>query len=249
MIERGLVSPASAAAAHRKWWDENAREYLVEHGDALAGRLQWGPEGVTEAELALMGDVTGKAILEVGSGAGQCSQWLHSQGAQVITSDISLEMLKAGGPHLLRVQADGYLLPFADNSLDITFSSYGALPFLPDAPAVLREWARVTRELVIFSVTHPIRWALRDDPADLTISRSYFDRNAYIERNNEGEVAYTEHHRTIGDWVSAIVGAGLSLEKIVEPEWPESNTESWGAWSPKRGMLIPGTAIFVARVK
>ena len=249
MIERGSVSAASAAAAHRKWWDENASSYLAEHGEALAGRLQWGPEGVTEAELGLMGALSGKTVLEVGSGAGQCSQWLRSQGAEPITSDISFEMLKAGDPSLLKVQADGYLLPFADQSFDITFSSYGALPFLPNAPDVLREWARVTRERVIFSVTHPLRWALLDDPEDLTISRSYFDRSTYIERNEKNAVTYTEHHRTIGDWVSAIVGAGLSLEKIVEPEWPESNTESWGAWSPKRGMLIPGTAIFVARVK
>jgi len=249
VIERGSVSAASATAAHRKWWDENASSYLAEHGEALAGRLQWGPEGVTEAELGLMGALSGKTVLEVGSGAGQCSQWLRSQGAEPITSDISFEMLKAGDPSLLKVQADGYLLPFADQSFDITFSSYGALPFLPNAPDVLREWARVTRERVIFSVTHPLRWALLDDPEDLTISRSYFDRSTYIERSEKNAVTYTEHHRTIGDWVSAIVGAGLSLEKIVEPEWPESNTETWGAWSPKRGMLIPGTAIFVARVK
>lgn len=249
VIERGSVSPASAAAAHRRWWDEHAREYLAEHGDTLANRLQWGPEGVSEAELGLMGAVAGRTILEVGSGAGQCSQWLRSHGAHVIASDISLEMLRAGDPGLLRVQADGFLLPFADQSVDITFSSYGALPFLPDAPAVLREWARVTRDLVIFSVTHPMRWALLDDPEDLTISRSYFDRNAYIERNDKHEVTYTEHHRTIGDWVGAIVSAGMSLEQIVEPEWPDRNTETWGAWSPARGKLTPGTAIFVAKVK
>ena len=249
MIERGSVSPASAAAAHRRWWDENAHIYLSEHGQALAGSLQWGPEGVTEGDLRLMGEVAGRTILEVGSGAGQCSQWLHSQGAHCISSDLSLEMLKAGDSALIRVQADGYQLPFADRSFDITFSSYGALPFLPDAPAVLREWARVTRDLVIFSVTHPIRWAMRDDPADLTISRSYFDRSTYIERDDQNQVTYTEHHRTIGDWVGAIVTAGMSVAEIVEPEWPAWNSETWGAWSPSRGKLIPGTAIFVAKVQ
>jgi hypothetical protein len=61
-------------------------------------------------------------------------------------------------------------------------------------------------------------------------------------------MTYTEHHRTIGDWVGAIVAAGMSVEEIVEPEWPTWNSETWGAWSPERGKLIPGTAIFVAKV-
>jgi len=33
---------------------------------------------------------------------------------------------------------------------------------------------------------------------------------------------------------------------LVEPEWPEDNSRTWGAWSPLRGALMPGTAIFVA---
>jgi hypothetical protein len=32
----------------------------------------------------------------------------------------------------------------------------------------------------------------------------------------------------------------------VEPEWPEDRTEEWGQWSPLRGALVPGTAIFCA---
>ncbi|HET8769211.1 MAG TPA: SAM-dependent methyltransferase, partial [Pedococcus sp.] len=28
-------------------------------------------------------------------------------------------------------------------------------------------------------------------------------------------------------------------------EWPERNTQTWGGWSPTRGRLFPGTAIFV----
>jgi hypothetical protein len=52
------------------------------------------------------------------------------------------------------------------------------------------------------------------------------------------------HHSTLSDRVREIVGAGLVLEDIVEPEWPEDRTEVWGQWSPLRGALLPGSAIF-----
>ena len=42
-----------------------------------------------------------------------------------------------------------------------------------------------------------------------------------------------------------ITAAGMTLVDVVEPEWPADLTRTWGAWSPLRGQLIPGTAIFV----
>ena len=76
-----LITPALAAAAARSWWDQHAFEYLDVHGPALKSRLQWGPEGWNEADLGLLGAVKGKRVLEVGSGACQCSQWLAMAGA------------------------------------------------------------------------------------------------------------------------------------------------------------------------
>jgi hypothetical protein len=35
------------------------------------------------------------------------------------------------------------------------------------------------------------------------------------------------------------------LDDVVEPEWPEGRERIWGQWSPLRGALFPGTAIFV----
>jgi hypothetical protein len=114
---------------------------------------------------------------------------------------------------------------------------------------VLREVFRVLRAggRFAFSVTHPIRWTLPDDPgpAGLTIASSYFDRTPYVEMDDDGHPGYVEHHRTFGDWVGDVSEAGFTLTSVVEPEWPPDLTESWGGWSPLRGRLIPGTAVFV----
>ena len=86
------------------------------------------------------------------------------------------------------------------------------------------------------------------DPGEggLTVRQSYFDRTPYVEENSAGQAVYVEHHRTLGDRVRELVAAGLVLLDLVEPEWPEGRTEVWGQWSPLRGALMPGTAIFVA---
>ena len=77
------------------------------------------------------------------------------------------------------------------------------------------------------------------------MTQSYFDRTPYVEADSDGEATYVEHHRTLGDRVRELVGAGLVLVDLVEPEWPERNEQMWGGWSPLRGAPVPGTAIFV----
>ena len=90
--------------------------------------------------------------------------------------------------------------------------------------------------------------ASADDPGPegLVAQNSYFDRRPYVEVDEDGAVIYVEHHRTLGDRVRELVAAGFRLEDIVEPEWPEGHERVWGQWSPLRGQLFPGTAIYVA---
>ncbi len=112
----------------------------------------------------------------------------------------------------------------------------------------MREIARVLRPggRWVFAVTHPMRWMFPDDPGPggLTVTQSYFDRSPYVEVDDTGRATYVEHHRTLGDYVGQLTGAGLRLVELVEPEWPEGHTGTWGQWSPLRGKFFPGTAIF-----
>src|SRR5664279_4381279 len=96
-------------------------------------------------------------------------------------------------------------LPFADGSFDIAFSAFGALQCVLDAERAVAEVARVLRPggRFAFSVTHPIRWSMPDDPTaeGLVVTMSYFDRTPYVEQDEAGAPSYVEHHRTLGDWV------------------------------------------------
>ena len=247
----------SSVRASRAWWDAEAPAYAEEHGrflgdDSPDGALVWGPEGLTEAELGLLGPVAGRRVLEVGAGGAQGARWLAGQGATAVALDVSLRMLRhADGlsPVGPRVQADAGRLPFATASFDLACSAYGAVPFVADVGAVFAEVARVLRPggRWVFSVTHPVRWAFPDAPGPegLVADRPYFDRTPYVERDESGTPTYVEHHRTLGDTVRGLVGAGLRVVDLVEPEWPEHHDQVWGGWSPLRGRIIPGTAIWV----
>jgi SAM-dependent methyltransferase len=261
-VARRPMGQRDSAAASRRWWDADAEEYQAEHGSFLGDTdFVWCPERLREADAHLLGDpegLVGASALEVGCGAASCARWLAGRGARVVALDLSAGMLRQAALASERssvavplVQAGAEQLPFLDESFDLACSAFGAVPFVADPGAVMREVARVLRPggRWVFAVNHPMRWMFSDDPGPdgLTITQSYFDRSPYVEVDADGRPSYVEHHRTLGDRIRDVVAAGLILEDLVEPEWPEELTETWGQWSPLRGELFPGTAIFRCR--
>ena len=255
---RRPVSEGTSRSANRRDWDAYADEYQASHGQFLRDvGFVWCPEGVDEADVHLLGNVTGRSVLEVGCGAAQCARWLTTRGARAVGLDLSLRQLQ----HSRRIDEETGIrvpvvcgtatdLPFPDDTFDVVFCAFGAFQFVADAEQAVREVARVLRRdgIFAFSVTHPVRWSMPDDPSaeGLRVTSSYFDRTPYVEEDERGEVTYVEHHRTLGDWVGILARCGFRLTDLVEPEWPEGHDRIWGGWGPERGRLVPGTAIFRA---
>lgn len=255
---RRLTTAAETRSANQVWWDADADAYQAEHGDFLGDvDFVWCPEGLRESEAQLLGPVDGHQVLEIGCGAASCARWLATQGAAVVAADLSAGMLRhavAGarrsGVTVPLVQCDATDLPFADAHFDAVCTAFGAVPFVADSARLMREVYRVLRPggRWVFSVTHPMRWIFPDDPgeAGLIAIHQYFNRTPYVETDDNGDTVYVEQHRTLGDRIRELVSAGFVLRDLVEPEWPDDHTQTWGQWSPLRGQIFPGTAIFVA---
>jgi SAM-dependent methyltransferase len=256
-IARRPEDAAATTRANRRWWDADADDYHAEHGEFLGDAdFVWCPERLREADAALLGDVAGRDVLEVGGGSAMCSRWLAGEGARPVSFDLSAGMLRHAqlgatrtGVTVPLVQADAQRLPFRDATFDVAFTAFGAVPFVADSARLMREVARVLRPggRWVFATTHPTRWAFPDDPgpAGLTATMSYFDRTPYVEFDRTGQATYVEHHRTLGDRVAELDAAGFRLRALVEPQWPADLTSEWGQWSPRRGAILPGTAIYV----
>ena len=258
-VERRHVDEIESRRANSADWDRYADEYQSTHGEFLGDiGFVWGPEGLTEAEAGVLGPLDGRVVLEVGSGAGQCSRWVVARGGRAVGVDLSYRQLQharrideATGVPVPSVLGTATALPFADDAFDVVFSSFGALQFVADIEVAVAETARVLRPggRYAFSITHPTRWMFPDDPGEegLVASQSYWDRTPYVEVDDAtGEVAYVEHHRTLGDWVSLLARNGFRITDLLEPEWPAGHERIWGGWSATRGRFTPGTALFGA---
>lgn len=258
-VVRRSAGSAESVAANSAWWDADADDYHREHGEFLGvSDFRWCPEGLREADARLLGELAGRRVLEVGCGSAPCARWLVSEGASAVGLDLSAAMLRyataanaATGIGVPLVRGNAERLPFTGGHFDLACSAFGAVPFVADVAALFGEVARVLRPngRWVFSVTHPMRWIFPDDPGPdgLMVTASYFDRTPYIEVDGDGTATYVEHHRTFGDYVRALIGAGFTIDNVLEPEWPDGHTQEWGQWSPLRGALFPGTAIFCCR--
>jgi SAM-dependent methyltransferase len=257
-VLRRNVTDAESRVAGRRWWDADADAYQDEHGVFLGDvDFVWCPEGLREADARLLGELRGRRVLELGCGAAAGARWLKTRGAEVAALDLSAGMLRhareaadRSGVRVPLVQADALALPFADQAFDVVCTAFGAVPFVADSAAVMREVARVLRPggNWVFSITHPMRWIFLDEPGEdgLRAMNSYFDRRPYVEQDEDGVPGYVEQHRTLGDRIRELVAAGFVLRDLIEPEWPVGHEQIWGQWSPLRGRLFPGTAIFIA---
>ena len=152
-VERRPVSERESRSANGPDWDRYADEYQATHGAFLGDAgFVWGPEGHTEDELGVLGDVTGLDVLEVGSGAGQCSRWVRTHGGRGFGLDLSHRQLQHSlrldeetGVAVPSVRGTATALPFAADSFDVVFCSFGALQFVSDIDVAVAEVARVLR--------------------------------------------------------------------------------------------------------
>lgn len=95
-------------------------------------------------------DLSGKVVLDLGCGTGYFSQALTERGAEVISFDLSAQMLDVAKQRCANkvttyIQGDAESLPLRDNSVDYVFSSL-ALQWCSDFAVPLREIRRVIRE-------------------------------------------------------------------------------------------------------
>ncbi|GAB3584073.1 class I SAM-dependent methyltransferase [Calidifontibacter terrae] len=110
---------------------------------------------LADDSIELLQDVTtlgGKFVLDVGAGPAEFAAAFRAAGARYVPvdHDVTVASVRDGG-----VVATAAALPFADNSVDIVFSS-NVWEHVPDPEAVADELVRVTRPggLVFLSYTN-----------------------------------------------------------------------------------------------
>jgi SAM-dependent methyltransferase len=237
------ADPRAMHAANRAAWNEAAERYEGWFEEAVT-LIRSGGSNLFGVEHDLLGDLragagTGRAIhLQCAGGRDTLSLW-NLGAREVVGVDISPRMLelaerltRATGAPARWIEADVLDTPHElDGSADLVYTGRGALIWLHDLPAWAAVIARLlapTGRLVLFD-GHPAEW-LFDADADGRLVATDYDYFGGAEASKGWAPEYIDHLSlaeddqswkfarawTLGEIVTALVGAGLRLERLVE---------------------------------
>ncbi len=224
------------AEVNRQRWEAMASEYQAEHGEEIGGELAeaWGVWRIPEAELQVLGDVSGLDVLELGCGAAQWSIALARRGARVTGLDQSAEQLRhardaaeAAGVEVALVEASAEAVPLDDAAFDVVFCDHGAIGWA-DPLVLIPEAARLLRPggLLAWCWGTPLLevcWPTDAERAGTTLVRDLHGMHRFIDET-DGTVAFMlPHSRTI----AALTQAGLAVESLLEPVPAEGSTSTF----------------------
>ena len=189
----------------------------------LAGAAEW------PAMRALLPDLGGSGVVDLGCGFGWFCRWAREQGAaRVLGIDISEQMLgraraeSAEDAAITYVRADLEAIDLPPASFDVAYSSL-ALHYVRDPAALL---ATVHRALVpcgrlVFSTEHPIYMAPAHPSWTVDAAgRKTWSLNQYLVEGQRvtdwlanGVVKY---HRTIGTILNLLIRVGFTIRHVEE---------------------------------
>jgi SAM-dependent methyltransferase len=209
-------------------YDEN--EFFEAYGKME--RSMNGLEGAGEwhALKAMMPDLKGKSVLDLGCGYGWHCLYAHEQGARDVTGvDISEKMLDkaaslAEGTGITYIRQPIEDLSFPESRFDVVISSlaFHYVSEFAEACAKIRQVLKPGGTL-LFSVEHPVftaraeqNWIYGDDGKPL-----HWPLDDYQSEGRRVTSFLTDnvvkYHRTVSSYINTVIQAGFGIAEIGEP--------------------------------
>ena len=224
-------------------WDESVPIHVASDfyrvNDFLGGEST-----LQQIDIDEIGDLEGKSLLHLQCHFGLDTLSFARLGAEVTGVDFSEPAIVAARDLSTRAGVPGtfvvselYDSPVAvDGPFDVVYVNVGALCWLPE----IKGWADVVAGFLkpggVFYMReiHPIVWTLDDEVEDqrLVIRFPYFEREAPLRWDGQTDyaepaarlsntVSYEWNHG-LGEIISALITAGLTIEFVHELDWTVS---------------------------
>ncbi len=190
--------------------------------DGLDGAAEW------PALRAMLPDVRGLKVLDLGCGFGWFCRWARAHGAaQVLGVDVSERMLARAAVStrdaaIAYTRADLELVELPPASFDVAYSSL-VFHYVADLERLMSEVHRSLRPggCLVFSAEHPIYTAPAEPGWSLdSAGRKTWPINGYLVEGPRSTDWLTrgviKHHRTLGTYISILLRAGFVLTHIEE---------------------------------
>lgn len=208
-------------------WNDLASGYEVARSkeDSLDRLVEW------PAQRALLGDVTGRSVLDAGCGNGaKVAQLVHDGAAASVGVDISRNFIASPPSGLQLIEGDlsdlAALPQLAGRRFDrvLFLQSFG---YAKDPVAALRSARSLLADdgFILLTRTQPVSYAIeRAEANGTTLGQEYFatEEFAYRHVNWDQRISLTKKPYTMSDLLNAFSGAGLWVETTVEPQMPDA---------------------------
>ncbi len=241
------------ALRNRAYWDRLSDEYQERHKEFIRQpEPRWGVWQIPDSELGVLGDVSGKDVLELGCGAAHWSILLAKLGAQPVGLDNSArqleharELMAEAGVDFPLVHSSAEEVPLPDESFDVVFCDHGAFTFA-DPYKLVPEAARLLRPggLLAFSKSSPFVAVAEgdDERVHATLSRDYFG----LHEIDDGDVV--TYDLPYGEWIRLFRANGFVVEDLIEPRPAEDATSTyWDEAERDWARRWPSESIWKAR--
>ena len=219
---------------NRALWQATSDSYQERHAASLAGKnaMAWGLWRVPEADLHILGEVTGKDILELGCGAARWSIELARLGARPVGLDLSSRQLEHArrimaeeGIDFPLIEASAEDVPLPDASFDMVFCDWGAMTFcdplrtVPEAVRLLRPGGHFA-----FSTATPIQFLCLDVATDRLTDHLVNDYFGMKRLEWENEVNF---QLSYSEWLRLFRTSGFVVEDLIETQPSEDAASSY----------------------
>lgn len=245
----------SSTRHNRIAWETASQKYVHEHEELL--RQARNTPSLVEHELALLRPLlaSAPAVVHLQSGNGLDDVDLIAHGARTVVgvdfSEVAATAAQRRADELgVRCRYVVAALPGAplrDGCADLVYTGKGALIWMPDLAAWAADVARLLRPggHLFVHEAHPMvpLWTWDEDEPRIRPDRGYFERS-HVNDSFPANGA-VEWQATLGEIITAVLGAGLELRHVAEhpePFWRWDGLDA-AAW---RGRL-PNTFTLLAR--
>lgn len=245
---------------NQAYWNENADLWF-----GTTALPTYGVNFVTEDDLHLFGDVSGKKMLEVCCGSGHSLKYHADRGAAELWGvDLSQKQIENAKAYLTE---NGYTakficapmeaeLPIPSSYFDYVYSIYG-IGWTTDLQGTFDKIASYLKKdgIFIFSWHHTLNYCVawscsqRKDVIEnnqLIFNRSYFDESYFTMPVDGSEIVLC--NRKISTYINALARAGFAVEQMIE-QTDKQTMDSVDEESDKikKAKMLPISVCFKAR--
>lgn len=197
--------------------------------DSLDRLVEW------PAQRDMLGDVSGRSVLDLGCGnGGKLAELVRDGAVSSVGIDISDNFITPRPPGVELISAD---LSELDSLPSVAGRSFDRILFLQSFgyakdPVRTLQTARsmlTSDGFILLTRTQPIRYAIeRTEQNGTSLGEEYFARGSYTHRTGWNEqIALKKRTYTMSDLLNAFSAAGLWIESAVEPQLTEDAAERY----------------------